>query len=202
MPYVALTGNFGTGKSTVLLIFEELGAQTINADTIVSNILKEKTIIKEIAHLFGKEVLTPYGSLDKKLLSSIVFQNPTKRLILENLLHPLVFERADKMKEAIKKYSPHQVIIFEVPLLFEGGYSQRFDKIIVVYCERKQAVERLISRGFTQQESLKRIEAQMDIEEKVRKADYVIDNTFDREKTYTQVLTIYNSLLLLDISLY
>jgi dephospho-CoA kinase len=195
MPYVALTGSFGTGKSTVLSMFEEMGAKTINADILVSNILKEYSVIKEISRFFGKSVIDSEGSLDKKILSAIIFEDKTKKCMLENFIHPLVFEKADKIRKTIDENSPHAVILFEVPLLFEGKYSQKFDKTIVVYCNRERAVERLISRGFPEQESLKRIDAQMPIEEKVKRADYVIDNTFEREKTYAQVIALYNSLL-------
>jgi dephospho-CoA kinase len=192
MPYLGLTGNFGTGKSTVLSLFKELGAATISADWLVANILKRQNIVEAIAVLLGSHVITENGKLDKAMVASIIFDEPDKRKHVEAIIHPIVFEEAQQIRAQAKERKA--VIVFEVPLLFEGGYESHFDKTILVYCNPETAIRRLCAKGFSQEESLRRISAQMPLDEKLKKADYIIDNSLSYDDTKRQVkelLTVF-----------
>jgi len=197
MSFIALTGNFGMGKSTVLNLFKRLGVYTINADTIVSDILKKPPIIKKLFYLLGKEVLTKRSgriSIDKKAMANIIFDNPQKRALIEKIIHPEVIRSAEKFKTKIMHKDPSTIIIFEVPLLFESGYKGIFDKVIVVYCTKEIAISRLLKRGFSRKDILKRMHAQMPISRKKASADFLINNNFNINDTKRQVKEIFKKI--------
>lgn len=194
MPFIGLTGNFGMGKSTVLSLFKELGAYTINADATVSDILKRPLIINKLSRLLGKEVLTKKSgkiSINKKAMADIIFNNPKKRILIEKIIHPEVIKSVKKVKTKIMRKNPSAIIIFEVPLLFESGYKGIFDKIVVVYCKRETAIQRLLKRGFSRKDILKRMQAQMPISKKKASADFLINNNFNIDNTKKQVREIF-----------
>ncbi|HLC14893.1 MAG TPA: dephospho-CoA kinase [Thermodesulfovibrionia bacterium] len=189
MPYLGLTGNFGTGKSTILSLFNELGAVTISADMLVADILQRQDIIEAVAALLGSDVITEHRTLDKAMVASIIFDEPDKRKRVEAIIHPVVFEEAEQIRFKAKKRNA--VIVFEVPLLFEGQYESHFDKTILVYCNAETAIRRLCAKGFSKEESLRRISAQMPIEEKLKKADYIIDNSLSYDNTKRQARELF-----------
>lgn len=194
MPFVALTGNFGMGKSTVLRLFKTLGAYTIDADELVRDIFKKPETINRIAALMGKEVITKKYVVDKKRLASMIFNDPEKRKTLERIIHPEVLKTARDIKSTILLKDPHAIILFEIPLLFEAGYEKIFDRIIVVHCNKKTAITRLIRKGFPKEEAIKRMQAQIPISRKKASADFLINNNSTIEKTKTQVRRIFNLL--------
>ena len=193
MPYLGLTGNFGTGKSTVLTLFKQFSATTISADVLVADILQRQNTIDAIVKLLGLDVITLNGRIDKEKMASIIFDNPEKRKYVEVLIHPTVFDEAEKIYNQAQRKMRNALVVFEVPLLFEGGYENSFDKTIVVYCKEDIAINRLIAKGFSQEECLRRIRIQMPLEEKVRKADYIIDNSFSVENTSMQIEKLFSS---------
>lgn len=198
MPFIALTGNFGMGKSTVLSLFKKSGVYTINADAIVLDIFKKPLIIKKLSCLLGKEVLTKKSgriSINKKAMANIIFDNPQKRALIEKIIHPEVIKSAERFKTEIMRKDPSAIIIFEVPLLFESGYEGIFDKIIVVYCSKEIAISRLLKKGFSRKDILKRMQAQMPISRKKTQADFLINNNFDINNTKRQVKEIFNRLI-------
>jgi len=188
---IGLTGSIGTGKSTVLNIFKSLGVNTISADEIVHKLLEEENIKEKIINHFGKEILQE-GKINRKKLAGIVFENPEKRKILESILHPLVFEYIQNWFENIKD---EKIAIAEVPLMIETGSYKHYDKIIVVYAPKEIQIERCLKKGLTEEEAIKRINAQMDIEEKIKYADYIIENTKDLEYLQKQVKDVYQKIL-------
>lgn len=194
MPFVGLTGNFGMGKSTVLRLFKTLGAYTIDADELVRDIFKKPDPINRIAALMGKEVITKKHVLNKNRLASIIFNDPEKRKTLEGIIHPEVLKAAMNIKSTILLRDPHAIILFEVPLLFEAGYEKIFDRVIVVYCNKKTAITRLIRKGFSKEEAIKRMQAQMPISRKKAKADFLIDNNLSMSNTKLQVKRIFKEL--------
>jgi dephospho-CoA kinase len=187
-----LTGNFGMGKSCVLSLFRELGAVTLDADGIVARLLDEEGVIRDIGKLFDKSVISPEGTLDKKAVARKVFADEESRRKIEALLHPLVFREIDGFTEKIK--DKNCIVIIEVPLLFEGKHRGRFRKVITVYTPEETAVERLVKSGFSKEEAIARLKAQLPIETKKARADYTIDNSGTREETKRQVEEIYRSL--------
>ena len=137
------------GKSTVLSMFEELGAAILDTDKIVESLLTEKDIIKKIRGLLDDKVFDENGSLNKKKVADLIFKNNKLRYLLENILHPLVFERIDFFLDKIKKKD--EIILIAVPLLYERGYEERFDRTITVYTQEETALNRLEKEGITRE---------------------------------------------------
>ncbi len=196
MIIVGLTGNYGMGKSTVLRMFRELGALTMDADQIVDALLKEEPVLAKIKEAFGEQVFTVSGSLDRARLASIVFKDADMRKLLEGIIHPLVFERIEQFLSKVDKKGPvNKVVVIEIPLMFESGRLDRFHKTITVYAERDVALRRLADKGVGREEAESRLATQMNIDEKIRRSDFVVDNSGGPEKTRAQVNDIYQRLL-------
>ncbi len=193
MPVVALTGNFGTGKTTVLQQFSNLGAYTFNIDKFVHDILRRPEVIQQISELLGSSVLkkSPTGNtLDKKRVADIIFNDPDKRKAAEGIIHPEVLKTVKQTESDILKKDPTALLVFEVPLLFEAGYDKFFDTTIVVYCKRETAINRLEKKGFSRDEALRRIRVQMPLTRKKKLADYIIDNNDGIQTTEKKVRKI------------
>ena len=186
---VGLTGGFGTGKSTAAGMFQELGAWIIDADRIAHEALrKESPVYQEIEKLFPEAVTE--GDLDRKKIAAVIFNQPEKKKKLEHLVHPYVFERMEQ--EIAEAEEP--VVILDVPLLFETGLDQRCDFVCVVAAPEEAVRERLKERGFTEQEIDTRKKAQISLEEKKKKANFVINNSQDLEQTKREVEKIWKGL--------
>lgn len=201
MIIVGLTGNYGMGKSTVAKIFNELGAIIIDSDEIVRDLLDNTLVIHEIKRVFGDEVIKrevnalgqQKEKIDKKNLSHIVFNNPFLRKALEDILHPIVFKRIEEETAKIKY--PAAIVIIEAPVLFERGYQNRFDKIITVFTSEDIALKRLKEKGITEEDAISRMKNQFPVEMKIKRSDFIIDNSIDIEYTRRQVEEIYIKLV-------
>ncbi len=191
MPFVGLTGNFGMGKSTVLEIFRELGAVTIDSDGIVDEILESKDVLEKIRNSFGEEYFDA-GRLNKKRLAECIFRDMERKTALEAIIHPIVFDRIEDIKRSVK--DPEAIVICEVPLLFEKGYNQRVDMTIVVYADEERAIKRLEEKGYSREDVLLRIENQSSIKEKIDAADYVIENNSTIDVLREKVKEVFDRL--------
>jgi len=187
---VVLTGSIATGKSTVANCFTEFGFIVVDADKIAHQILDEQSL--NIAEMFGSELVQD-AKVDRKALGRIVFTDTTKRELLEDLLHPLIYNEIEKRsKELDREQRPY---LIDIPLFFE---SERYPiaKSIVVYTPKVLQVKRLMLRdGYNEEEALKRIALQMDIEVKREKATYVIDNSGDRKQLGNRCKAIREEIL-------
>ncbi|NWF51963.1 MAG: dephospho-CoA kinase [Nitrospirae bacterium] len=192
MLLVALTGNYGMGKSTVLSMFRNLGASTIDTDRVVDSLLTEKRVLIKIKKLLGNEVFYKDGSLNKKKVAKLIFKDNNLRRSLEDILHPLVFERIKDFTDKITK--DEKIIIVAVPLVYERGYENRFDKIVVVHTDLEVAINRLENSGIAKKDALLRLKAQLPIEEKMKRADFLIDNNGSLLETVKQVKKIFKKL--------
>ena len=190
---VGLTGSIGTGKSTVSKIFKDLGAYVLDADKIVHDLLKKKEVKEQIREKFG-DVFDEKGEIDRKKLASVIFENEKKKKELESIIHPLVFKEIQLRLKEIEKKDPDSVVVVEVPLMIETGSYKNYDKVIVVYAPENLQLERLVKKGMTEEEALKRIKSQMPVEEKVKYADFVINNTGSFDELKKQVENIYKHL--------
>jgi len=174
---VGLTGGIASGKSTVAKILERLGAAVINADALSREVVEPgKDAWKEIIDAFGAGVLQPDQSLDRQKLRTVIFNDSDGRKKLEAIIHPRVRALAEeKIREhAVAGYS---IIVYEVPLLFEGNLHEWLRPVILVACDVDTQRARLQERDrLTQTEAQKHIDAQMSLTEKRRLADYVIEN--------------------------
>lgn len=197
MPTIGLTGNFGMGKSTVLKMFGRMGAFTYDIDIFVHSILEKPAIIKKISRVIGNSVLSKRSSkptLNKKRVASMIFNDPKKRKAVEKIIHPEVLRLIKQAETKILKKEPEAVIVFEVPLLFEAGYEKHFDKIIVVYSNMKNALKRLAGKGFSRDEAVSRMSAQMPVSVKLKLSDYRINNNYDLQRTEKRVKKILNEI--------
>jgi dephospho-CoA kinase len=190
---VGLTGNYGMGKSTVLLLFEKLGAIIIDTDEMVDSLLKETDVLEKIRRLLGESVFLKNGSLSKKEVAHVVFNNDALRRSLEDILHPLVFEKINLLSR--REDFRDKVILVEMPLLFERAYESRFGRTITVYAGEEAALNRLEKKGIPMQEARLRLKAQLPIEEKMKRPDFIIDNNGTIEETMSQAERIYKELL-------
>ena len=194
MLVVGLTGNYGMGKSRILALFAKLGAYTFSSDAIVATLLTEKDVLEKIRRVIGHGAFYKNGSLNKKKVARLIFRDETLRLSLENILHPLVFERIKDFLKAVDKSS---VVVVEVPLLFERGYRKKFDKTITVFTDEETALKRLEKTGGKRAEALLRLQAQLPIREKMKRSDFIIDNSGSIRNTTSRTEAIYKTLLLM-----
>ena len=196
---VALTGGIGSGKSSVAALLAGLGATLIDADAIVHELQAPGSpVLAEIAAAFGPEILAADGSLDRDALGAIVFADPEARKRLEAIVHPKVgLEFARRLAAAREAEVP--LVVLDIPLYFESrragraGASQLpVDAVLLAYAPEEVQLERTMARdGCSREDALRRLRAQLPIEEKKRLADAVIDNSGSREATARQVRAFY-----------
>ncbi|MFH1800644.1 MAG: dephospho-CoA kinase [Candidatus Omnitrophota bacterium] len=181
---VGLTGGFGVGKSSVAQRFKNLGAEVIDADEIAHGAMKKGSpIFDPIIELF-EEALHPKGKkMDRERIAEIVFSDSKKRKELEAIVHPYVYK---KIKERIEA-SERQVILVEVPLLFEAGFETLCNKVVVVTCNPTVKMKRLKNKKFTEQEVRARERAQMAETLKAQKGNFIIDNSKSIYQTQREI---------------
>lgn len=193
---VGLTGGIASGKSLVARVFKDLGASVIDADRIVHELLEpDQDAWKEIIQYFGQDVQRADKTIDRRKLGSIVFNDREKRSWLNACLHPRVFSVYTTQVAHIRMRAPDALLFFDAALLIESGYHRNMDRLIVVYAEPEQQVERLMARDcFTREEALLRIASQMPLSEKRLLADHVIDNSGGHEETEQQTRDLFGQL--------
>jgi len=194
---VGLTGGIASGKSTVSDILEILGAELIDFDLIARRVVQPGTPgLKAIVKHFGKHILTEDGTLDRKKLSKIVFQDSKKRKNLESFTHPLIYEEFFKRMETIAEKDPDAVILVSIPLLIEQNLQYAFDNLIFIYVTQKTQVERLALRdGISTKEANNILKSQFPIDEKASFANFIINNENTIEETKKQVNRVWGELI-------
>lgn len=187
---IGLTGSVATGKSTVSNMIQQAGIPLVDADIAARKVVEPGTEgLKEIVAYFGGEILLADGTLDRAKLGEIIFKDKEKREKLNEITHPRV---KDYMLEARERFfrAGEELVFFDIPLLFESHLESLVDQIVVVWTTPETELKRLMERNnLTKEDALRRIESQMGIDEKARKADFVIDNNESLEKTQKQVYT-------------
>ncbi len=193
---IGLTGSIATGKSLVAKYFRELGANTIDYDLLSREVVKPGLPAwREIVDYFGDEMLSADQRLDRAKLGKIIFNNISKRNKLESIIHPRVYEAADRQEKVIIKPGPNAVVIHEIPLLFEVGRGKYLDKTVMVYANEANQLKRLMARDImSEEDAMSRIRSQLSVEEKRICADYTIDNNGTMEKTRQQVQELHQQL--------
>ena len=189
---VGLTGNIGSGKSTVARIFSTLGIDVYHSDQESRKFLDQPEILHKLRLEFGDVILNPGGGIDKVILASIAFSDNSKLQKLNAMMHPLVMSDFEYW---CNHHSSDQYVINEAAIIFESGISRVFDKIIHVSCPEETAIERVISRDkATRMDVVNRMKFQMKDEEKAIISDFVILND-GLEMLIPQVLRIHQAIL-------
>lgn len=171
---VAVTGNIGSGKSTVTRIFKSLGIPVFEADIEAKNLYTEKEVIEEVKEQFGNDIFDAEGVLIKQKLAEIVFNDQEALLKINQIIHPRTLAKYHKW---LKVYKNEAYTIHESAILFENNLQDHFDKIITVYAPQQIRLKRVMSRdGITEGIILKRIKNQLSDELKNNKADFIVYN--------------------------
>ena len=193
---VGLTGSIAVGKSFVLGVLAELGCRTLDADKVAREVVEAGTPgLNAVTQAFGDEILNSDRSLDRARLGEIVFQDESKRLQLNSILHPFIIARQDEILREWEHETPDAIAVIDAALMIESGGYRRLDKLIVVHCRPEVQLERLINRdGLSREEAVRRIKAQMPQEEKKKFADFLIDTSGTLEATRAQVLSVFEKL--------
>lgn len=190
---IGLTGGIASGKSLVARVFKDLNAHLIDADRIAHDLLEpDQPAWLEVLDHFGSGIRLPNGSIDRRKLGEIVFKDQQEREWLNRCLHPRVYEvYADHVRRIVER-NPDAIIVLDAALLIETGYYRRMDKVVVVYAEGHQQLQRLMERDcLSEEHAWLRIRSQMPLEEKRGYADFVIDNTGSREAAERQAREIF-----------
>jgi len=205
---VGLTGGIASGKSVVGEMFAALGAHLVQADRIAHSLMQPgEPVYNEVVRRFGRGILNPDGSVDRAKLAEAAFGTSAaaggKRASrideLNRIVHPAVIRSQDDWMYAIGQQDPNGIAMVEAALILEAGAGDRFDRLIVVTCNADQRASRLAARQkidleTARKEFTRRMDAQLPDEEKVKAADYVIDNSGSREQTREQVRQIWQRL--------
>jgi dephospho-CoA kinase len=192
---VAVTGGIGTGKSVVLAQFAACGAPVLDADVLVHEALRGGApAAAEIRTRFGGAVIGPGGDVDRSRLGAVVFQDEQARHDLEAILHPVVY-RAIEAWMGAQEAGGAPVAVVEIPLLFETGHETDFDCVVVTACDGEEQVRRAVGRaGMTEADARRRIAAQWPLDEKVRRADFVIRTDGTVGETRRQARSVWDGL--------
>ena len=194
---VGLTGGIATGKSTVSAMFAHLGAKVVDADLLAREVVMlgqpaHGQIVKE----FGPDVLEADGSVDRKRLGAIVFADAQKRKRLEEITHPAIRVRQQRILSVYEEEAFEGIVIWDAALLVESGGAKGMDRVVVVVADPAAELRRLVERdGFSEEDARRRMASQMPLAEKVKVADYVIDNSGSRAETERRVREVHRALL-------
>ncbi len=193
---IGLTGGIASGKSTVSDMLAHLGAVIIDADRLSREVTLPGSVgLQQVRQAFGDVVITPSGELDRHRLGAIIFHNKAERAKLNSIIHPLVLDRTRDMLRELQKTAGDghvPVAVVDAPLLFEAGADALCDEVWVVAVNREDQAKRLMKReGYSREEALSRIDAQMPLAEKEARATYIINNEGTIEQTRRRVLELW-----------
>jgi dephospho-CoA kinase len=205
---VGLTGGIASGKSVVGEMFVALGAHLVQADRIAHALMQPgEPVYNEVVRHFGREILNRDGTVNRARLAEVAFgppdapegQRASRIRELNRIVHPVVIRSQDEWMHAVSVQDPNGVAIVEAALLLEAGVADRFDRLIVVTCNPEQRAARFAARQkinleSARQEVARRMAAQMPDEEKVKAADYIIDNSGSIDDTRSQVREVWGQL--------
>lgn len=192
---LGLTGGIASGKSSVADCFVECGAILVSADLLAREVVNPGSpALAKLVENFGPDILTPGGSLNREIMAQKVFSDPAARRKLESITHPAIAHLAECRLTELRN-SPHDLIVYEVPLLFEAGAESRVDQVLVVIVDPAMQMTRLRERDHLDEtEAKQRLAAQWPQADKVQRADYVIDNSGSLQQTRSTVAALYHYL--------
>ncbi len=193
---LGLTGGIATGKSSVADCFVECGAILVSADSLAREVVNPGSpVLAELVDVFGLEILTSAGSLNREVVAEKIFADPVARRQLESITHPAIAHLAESRLSGLRS-APHDLIVYEAPLLFEASAESRVDRVLVVVVEPEIQLARLQQRDKLSEATAKqRIASQWPQADKVQKADFVIDNSGSPLQTSAMVSALYDYLV-------
>ena len=188
MRVIGLTGGIASGKSLVARILEQLGAAVVDADQLAREVVApNEAAYHELVAEFGEGILSSDRTINRPLLGKLVFADPEARRRLEAITHPAIGRRAEQKLAALRRAGT-RVVFYVAPLLIEAGITSRVDEVWVVYLDEPTQLKRLMARdGIGRDEALRRIAAQMPMEEKKKYGRLVIDNRGTPDELERQV---------------
>ncbi|MEE9500979.1 MAG: dephospho-CoA kinase [Candidatus Aminicenantaceae bacterium] len=195
---VALTGGIASGKSVIAEVLEELGCYIHNADLVAREFMDPENPAWEavVAH-FGQEILNPDKTINRSKLGEIVFSDDKERLFLNNIIHPLVFEKKREIIHTLRKEGDYKIFVSEAALTIEAGFADFFDRIIIASCKKEIQITRLMERDqISHKDALKKIQSQMDPKKKAQFADYRIDTSGRIQNTIEQTEIVFRNLMM------
>ena len=200
---LGLTGGIASGKSAVGEMFVKLGAHLIQADAVAHDLMQPgRPVYDEVVRRFGRDILSTDGSINRSRLAEAAFGTPggpaPRVKELNEIVHPAVVAHENAWMEEIRRRDPNAMVIVEAALILESGSAGRFDRLIVVTCGPEQRVQRFahrlgISENAARVEVTRRMAAQIPDEEKIKAADFVIDNSGSLAATEAQVQQIFHA---------
>ena len=192
MKGIGLTGGIGSGKSTVSQFLSELGAVIIDADRVGHEAFKPDTELwREVVAAFGRQVLTPSGEIDRKKLGEIVFGNAELLSRLNQIMHPRMYDMVKVQLEEYRRWRV-EVVVLEAPLLLEAGWTSLVDEVWVTVASESTVLKRLQERvGLSKEESLSRIHSQLSSEERIKRADVVINTDCSLDEVKARVRELW-----------
>ena len=194
---VGLTGGIASGKSVVAEMFGALGVHVVQADVIAHRLMQPgEAVYRQVVERFGRGILNPDGTVNRARLAEMAFGNPPRVEELNRIVHPAVITEQDRWMEEAGRKDAHAIGMVEAALILEAGAQGGFDCLVVVTCRPEQRAKRWAQRQHVDEETARRevtrrMAAQWPDEEKVKAADYVIDNSGSLDATQKQVREVY-----------
>jgi dephospho-CoA kinase len=186
-----LTGGIASGKSTIARIFASLGCVTVDADQIVARLYQPGEAGHEaLVRTYGSGIVLPDGTIDRRKLADVAFATDESTKALNALIHPLVIAEQARMMEETRE----GIVIVEATLLIESGGKDRYDRIVIVDVDPETQLARAIARGMSREDAERRIARQMPRAERLRYADYVIDNSGDLRAAEVETKRVFAAL--------
>ena len=207
---VGLTGGIASGKTAVGEMLVALGAHLIQADALAHELMRPgEAVYQEVVRHFGAGILNTDGTLNRARLAEAAFgdgNQPSRIQELNQIVHPAVVERQNAWMEEVGRRDAHAITIVEAALILEAGAAKHFDRLVVVTCRPEQRIERWAARvkvdlDEARREVMRRMAAQLPDEEKVKAADYVIDNSGSLDETREKAAEVYRQLVAAEKSL-
>jgi len=191
-PIIGILGGIGSGKSIVAAEFAKLGCKVIDADKIAHKLLDEQTVKEKIIASFGRAILDSDDKIDREKLAEVVFANTDRLLSLNEIIHPLVLQRAEELIKQYNSQNQVKAIVLDMPLLVEVGWDKRCDKLIFIDCEQKLRLDRAKKMGFDKNQVKIRENFQISLDNKANLADNTINNNSDFSALARQVADIFS----------
>lgn len=190
---VGLTGGIGSGKSTVSRILQKKGYPLIDLDKISHEVIEYPEVIEKLVKAFGEDILDENGKISRRKLGAVVFGNKEKLRKINSIMHPVILAEMRRQVRLLEKIN--KIVFVEIQLLFEVKWEKEFDVILLVYVDRETQIKRVMERDSrTFEEVEKIINSQINLEDKKKKSDYVIDNTKKIEEVELEIEKILKEL--------